>query len=564
MPKSAIGIDIGSRTVKCVRGHLHGNSFALTGFAVNELPAGSNAEIEAGWAALRLGFKPRNARIGVGGRDVNIRYTRVPRVPDWQLRKLMRFETEEVGGQSGSELASDYNVLPELPELEDEDVVLLALARESLLEQHLAGLAAQGGSLEAFTPSAVALYNAWLRFGVLMDDTVLVANIGHGTIDVVLARGADLLFARNLVGGSRLFDEAIAQRLGCSLAQAEELKREHAQLAPGASHASAQAEKVSRACLAPAGQLQSLLQSALLFCKSQIKLSGLKLDRVALCGGGAALRGLDAYLASALGAKVESFDPFRVIDSAKLSPAELEQLETYGAEAVVALGLATSSADPQAYSIEILPQSLRKKREFVGGTLFLIAAAAVGALYLGYAGWRARGELHEQRAEVARLDQRLRAARGTQARTEALVAENQQWREYALELHALAGSGAQLAHTLEALERSMPADFWLTRASTAWRFDPQLGVERAELRPIVHLEGAAREGTESAAMQFQQLVDGLRAGLPGVALKPSLSPSGTSFTIDLTRLAPAAALAAASESSNEDEDAAQSGAEAGR
>ena len=101
-------------------------------------------------------------------------------------------------------------------EIEGEDVVVLAMARESLLESHLEGLTAVGGKLDAFTPNAIALYNAWLRFGVVMDDTVLVANIGHENLDVILVRGSDLVFARNLSGGSKLFDDALVQTFGVS------------------------------------------------------------------------------------------------------------------------------------------------------------------------------------------------------------------------------------------------------------------------------------------------------------------------------------------------------------
>src|SRR6185295_17590575 len=128
--------------------------------------------ITDGWNAAKPGFKPTNARVGLTGRDVNIRYTRVPRVPDWQLRNLMRFEVEEIGDQSGSGVASDFNLLPALPEVEGEDVVLLAMAREGLLDAHAAGVRAVGGSVEAFTPNAIALYNAFLRYGVVQDETV--------------------------------------------------------------------------------------------------------------------------------------------------------------------------------------------------------------------------------------------------------------------------------------------------------------------------------------------------------------------------------------------------------
>jgi Tfp pilus assembly PilM family ATPase len=57
-----------------------------------------------------------------------------------------------------------------------------------------------------------------------------------------------------------------------------------------------------------------------LFCKSQVKISGLKLDRVLLCGGGAAIRGLPRYLSSGMNVPVEMFDAFRVVNTDALAP----------------------------------------------------------------------------------------------------------------------------------------------------------------------------------------------------------------------------------------------------
>ena len=113
MPTKSTGIDVGLRTTKLLRGFVKGNSFVVTDFAVS---SHKGSTVTDGWESIDAGFKPGAARVGLTGRDVNIRYTRVPRLPDWQLHKLMRFEVEEVGGQSGSEVASDFNVLPEMPE----------------------------------------------------------------------------------------------------------------------------------------------------------------------------------------------------------------------------------------------------------------------------------------------------------------------------------------------------------------------------------------------------------------------------------------------------------------
>ena len=344
MASRATGIDVGLRSAVFLTGKVAGNSFAVDRYAFEEL---SVEGVEGAWAALEPGVPAKDAVVGVTGREVNLRYSRVPRLPDWQLRRLMSFEVESLGDSSESRVAADFNVLPALPELEGEDLVLLAVAREELLETHERGLAECKGSLRHFMPNSIGLYNAWLRFGVVMDDTVLIANIGQENVDAVLVRGADLLFARNLSGGGALFDAAIADRFGVDVAQAERIKRANVDLTPGSSFVDGSAERATRAASAPAGQLLSLLQSTVMFAKAQVKLSSLKLDRVFLCGGGARLRGLPEYLQAALGVPVELFDAFQVVDTSKLPPDRAALLDEHGLESVVALGLATAGSDPR-------------------------------------------------------------------------------------------------------------------------------------------------------------------------------------------------------------------------
>jgi Tfp pilus assembly PilM family ATPase len=536
MPRSVTGIDVGLRSVKALRGYKKGDTFVVTGFARREV---ASTEVSDGWQGLELPFAPKDARVGLTGRDVNVRYVRVPRVPDWQLRKLMRFEVAEIGDQSGAGVASDFNLLPELPEIEGEDVVLLALARESLLEMHAAGVAAAGGSLDAFTPNAIALYNAWLTFGAVQDEVVLLANVGWENIDVVIARGPDLLFARNLTGGSHLFDEALQQALNVGAAKAREIKEKLVDLTPGARHRDPLSEQASRAAQAAAGQLLSLLQSAVLFAKSQVKVSGLKLDRVLLSGGGAALAGLPRYLQGGMSVPVELFDPFRVVDTTKLDAEAQAALERDKLSSVVALGLAATAADRGAYAIEILPQRLKQRREFLGGTLWLVAAGVLALAFLGWDAWRTAGELERARTRAAALDQQYRRASATQRRAEELVAENAHLALLARELHLAAGSGEQLARTLDWLASDLPQEFWLTQLTSEPRSDPELGVARGEELPIVSVVGKAREGTNSLAALYEGFLHKLRARLPqGVQPKEKLAPNGARFTLDLTLFAP--------------------------
>lgn len=524
------GVDIGTASAKWLAGERKGSTFVVQAFALGDNEDGSLA---GGWAAL-AGEKLGTARVGISGRELNVRYTRVPRLPDWQLRRLMRFETEEIGGQSDAQVASDFNVLPEMPEIEGEDVVLLALARETLLAEHLEGLKRAGGKLDAFTPNAIGLYNAFLRYGVIEEDTVLLADIGHENLNVVLVRGADLVFARNLSGGSRLFDRALAERFGIDEARARAYKISEGTLDTGRAFKDPNQEKAARALAAPAGQVLSLLQSAVAFAKSQVKISSLKLDRVLLCGGGARLAGLPAYLSRGMGVPVELFDPFRVVDLSKLDPESAERLEAHKLESVAALGLATAASDPDAYGIEILPERVRKSRAFMGGTLFLIASAVLALAFLGLRAAHDQGELARREAERERLTREYQRVERTNRETLRLVEENEALSDRAQQLFAISGAGEQLLRTLDALERDLPADFWIDSLAMDWQSDPDLGVARGAERPILRARGRAREGTDSPALLFQDFIAALKKRLPEARTKERMGESD--FTLDVCAL----------------------------
>lgn len=536
MARTAVGIDVGSSSALAIKGVWKGGTFHVSGFAAGQNGPG---DLGSGWASLAPGFKLSNARVGISGRDVNVRYSRVPEVPDWQLRNLMGFEVQEIGDQSGAEVASDFNLLPRPPEVAGEDVVLLAMSRESLLDEHIDGLQAAGGTIDAFSPNSVALYNAFVRYGVVQDDTVLIASIGAESTDVVITRGADLLFARNLSGGAKLFDDALAQRLGMGAAEAEAVKIDHVDLTPGARHGTAEGEKATRSVLGAAGQITSLLQSTVMFCKSQVKLSGLKLDRVLVCGGGAAVQGLPEYLSAGMGVPVERFDAFRVVDTSGLSPEEADLLSENELESVVALGLATMASDDEAYGLELLPEAVAKKRAFMGGTIWLIAAAVLGLAFLGY-------KVSARSAKLDAIEKRAKSFASVAARAERvheqtkdLVEQNEILSSRVTELAAVAGAGEQVARVFDALDDNLPRDFWVTRVTSEVAVDEDLGIERGAEKPLLTVNGSARPGTQSPTSQFQTFAAALEEDLDGVALNPSFDRNA--FRIVLTHFAPPAA-----------------------
>jgi Tfp pilus assembly PilM family ATPase/outer membrane murein-binding lipoprotein Lpp len=534
MPRSVTGVDVNASAAVLLRGSVKGNTFAVTDYAYQALDV---ADTTAAWDAAEASFSPKDARVGVTGRDVNVRYVRVPRLPDWQLKKLMRFEVEEVGGAAENAVAADFNVLPEIPEVEGEDIVLLAMARESLLEIQHEALGALGGTLDAFTPNSIALYNAWLRFGVVLDDTVLVANIGAHDVDVIVVRGTDLLFARNLTGGARMIEQSIADRLGIDLARAAKVRRQLVDLTPGATYSDQNAERASRAASAPAGQIASLLQTAVSFAKSQIRLQTLRLDRVLVCGDGAHVRGIEQYLASVMGTKVEVFDPFTVVDTSKLDAEDAALLEKHRSASVVALGLATAGSDPDAYGIDILPAAVHKKREFTRGTLFLILAAvlAVGFLGLRYTTFSTEAEQAATRATT--LNGQVRRLERDDAAAEALLVRNAELAELGRELRSVAGAGRQLDAVLTALDGLLPRGFSITRLTNQVTTEEELGITKAAPAPVLFIEGEAEEGVEPNNVVYQRFVEELKAALPGYEVLASMGSMFRTFELTVTAFA---------------------------
>lgn len=535
MGKLFTGVDCGRTGLRVVQVSPSGGSFKLTRYFSREREAGDSPGQTLLAAVEDAGWKMGECRVGLTGRDLVLRYTKVLPVPDWQLKNLVQLEIEDLGSQSGGEIAADFNLLPVPTDFSGEDTVLLALVKEGALRPYLE---AQSSAFRvgAFTPSAVALYNAYLKLGKPGSDAVLLANIGAENVDVALVMGSDLYFARNISGGGALLTEAVSSRFNVSEAKADQLKRELADLNPSrkGGFESSQQEKVTHAVLGAAGQIPSMLQSTVMFCKTQTKVPDLKLSRVLLCGGGARMRGLPEYLGGALGAPVEIFDPFEEADLSALTDAEARDLDERRLESVVALGLAISAADPAAYSIEILPKEIQKKREFASKGLYLWLGAAAIALFLGADLLVTRSRALGSMDRASRLHRQNEQRKKVDKQVADLLEEIKTLSKRAQILEQKAGVSSALAQTLRMLRAGLPGELWITSTAVELRAkDEELKVG-ADPVPIVRIEGRGREGAASLSQIFRSFTEKLAAQIPQGALRQTTSQAkGFSFTLEL-------------------------------
>ncbi len=439
--------------------------------------------------------------VGLSGRDLTLKYSKVPAVPDWQLAKLMDFEVQEIAGQAGESLASDYNLLPASEDLSGEDTILLALAKTSVLEERVRKVGLWKGAVEAFTPDPIALYNAFLAVGPVEDEkTKLLAWIGETSLDLCLVRGGSLLFVRTVSGGLGILDQAIAGNFNVREERAVKIRNELLNLDPAAkgSYGSSQEEKVAHAVAGVSGQILAALRSTLAFCRSQIQIQDLELDDVLCCGPGAKVRGMDRFLAEGLQAPVKVWNPVIELDLGALPPEEGALCKKLGPEIVLALGLAAAPCFDELYAMEILPEAVKRKRRFLTRTVFTIATLVLALVYLG-AEVSTLSETFEKTKRIERsVVGKVKRIRGLHERTLAEIRKNDEMRA---ELEVLAREAVPLHGTvrlLRAMRETLPQDFWIRKIKTfegpaPWAVSGKEGeARRAPKRPLLSFKGSGK------------------------------------------------------------------------
>lgn len=508
MANKAVAVDLGSHSAKILVAQVGKHGVRVLRFAA--LPRG---EREGGANLRQAGVPLAGSVVGLAGRDMTLRYSQVPPTPDWQLRNLMDLEIADLAQQSGGALSADYNLLPAQDEEAGVETVLLALAKDDALERLSAEVTGSGGSVHAYVPNCTALYNAFLKCGPVEPDAVVgLVNIGHETIDLALVKGTDLLFARNLSGGTKVLDDAIAGSFNVSTRKAEALKKDLLDLDPASRgrYSSGQAEKVTMAAAGAASSITSGIQSSIAFCKAQTKIADLRLDKLLVCGGGARLRGLRGFLRENLRCPVELFDPFGSADLTSLPTEDQEQLEAMRHEAVIALGLAVGRLDDTLYSLEILPEAVRKQQRFQQRTIWNIVAVLLVLAVLGHQVMVSKDNLELAQRRTNQLRSQVAAANSTNAEASALIEANQQDRalvehlaEQALPLHGL-------LRTQRALNAHLPPQLWIRKIDIGAGKVASAGNKR---RSVVTVEGSGKE-------------------LDGVNVGPVLSDFYAAFQVD--------------------------------
>jgi type IV pilus assembly protein PilM len=523
MGETALGIDVGSHAIKAVLLRRKGNRIQVVRAGSARLEElghmeDSRRKITKEGMILRnllksIGVRPRPAVIGVGGRKSIIRYTRVPPAPAWRLKMLVEYEIEgDTGGQEQG-LAYDFRLL-DLPTSHIEFTVMIAMARNELVDNHCEILEDAGVKVEDVTLSPFALFNTYLqnRGPVIEDDkTVLLVDIGAENLNVVVQRNGRLFFARNITPGARAFTEAVQDEFRVPFAEAEELKCSQGRLLMGRETHSDDETQVSPSADAPTevsgaedltlhgdedigpalsltgpdptaqlseamipvvGRLASAIQSSLMYCRAQTRMTDLEVDEMVITGAGSKLPGLRHELGRRLGIPVAPADPLKHLDLRPMNRTARDELEGNAETYATAIGLALGRLHPDAAQFSLLPARIKERRRFFAKTLYLWLAGAAMLAGMGVLAYSSVHHTAQLEGHVQQTEQLLSDNEKEKAKLDQLQMVNTEYKAEIELMRRYFASPRQMMRALGALMSCVPPEVEIAKFSAA---PPQKG-----------------------------------------------------------------------------------------
>ncbi len=325
--KLAVGLDIGSSSVKLVQLRERRGAFALNAFDTAPLPPeaivdgalmNSSAIVQAIQELVsRQKLKVREVAIGVRGHSVIIKKIALPRMTQEELDESIQWEAEQYIPFDVKDVNIDTQILTPEGDAAGQMDVLLVAAKKDMINDYTSVCAEAGLTATVVDVDAFAVQNAFeVNYDGSGDETVVLINVGAAVTNVnILSRGITT-FTRDVTMGGNAFTEEIQKQLNISYDEAEALK------VGGQGETDAVVpQEVERVIQGVADQLGGEIQRSLDFFASTAP--GTAVSRVYLSGGTARIPALFKVIEARAGVPVEILNPFKnvEIDNRRFDPA---------------------------------------------------------------------------------------------------------------------------------------------------------------------------------------------------------------------------------------------------
>ena len=389
MGKKILTLNIGASAIALAEYEVGGRSAKLLKYGTAALAApldSGNAETILTPALLSIvrekGIRPGRVAISVSGQMVFPRIAAIPMAGGGdRFEQMVRNEVEQNIPFPIDEMICDRQVLGDT-ETGDKSVLIVA-AKIEQVESITDALQAAGFSPEVVGVAPFAVTNV-LKAATGGDESCMVLlDIGAKTTSLVIAEG-EKLYNRSIPVAGNAITKDIAQALGCSPEEAEQIKCENAYVSMGGvtEDEDETLDKISKVCRAVLTRLHAEISRSINFYRSQQ--NGSAPTRLFLTGGTSMLPQLAEFFQDSLGIEVEYLNPFDGI--AVGAGVDAAALEADGAVLSATAGMALQVGGAAALNLNLMPPSILEAKAEVARIPFVAigAAAFLAAFGLWY------------------------------------------------------------------------------------------------------------------------------------------------------------------------------------
>ncbi|MCW5946778.1 MAG: type IV pilus assembly protein PilM [Fimbriimonadales bacterium] len=380
---AAVGIDIGTQTIKTATIKATKDGYAITGLGIAPTPEGT-VDHTGIFDAQTLGatLKGLVAMSSGGVKDavfcingqaaVVVRILEVPRMSDTELADHMQWEIQRNIPFAETNVVSDFRPIdnPALANTQNMEVVM-AVSPRSAIETVMTLVRSAGCKPAAIDVEALGLARVikTCHYNDLGIKNACFVHMGHSTTSINMYRSGVLAFPRTVPLGGSMLTKAISDGLGLTMAEAESRKvtqgyvpataagggfgagptmvtpynpfseqqdtGEDSGQDAGQGMGGGEGDAVYQAMAGTLEEFTAEIRRSIDYFKSR----GGDVEMIGMSGGGANLKGMVDYVNRSLGIPTVKVDPFANI--AVMLPAEHETLRQNNAsEFATAIGMA--------------------------------------------------------------------------------------------------------------------------------------------------------------------------------------------------------------------------------
>lgn len=345
--KLAVGLDIGSGSIKVCQLKQAKKNYALQNFGMVQLPPeaivdgalmNSNAVVDAIQELMQSQkIKTKEVATSVSGHSVIIKKINLPQMTPDELEESIQWEAEQYIPFDINDVNIDVQILNTESTQAGQMDVLLVAAKKDMVNDYTSVIMEAGLTPVVVDVDSFAVQNMFeVNYEVPRSETVVLINIGASVTNInVLANGIST-FTRDISIGGGQFTDAIQKALNVSYDEAEALK-----LGGGADTDAVVPQEVERVLQTESEAIANEVQRSLDFYAATS--ADAHLARIFLSGGSAKIPALIKTIERRTSVPVELVNPFRNIDISGRG-FSVDYLKNVAPMAAVSVGLALRGA----------------------------------------------------------------------------------------------------------------------------------------------------------------------------------------------------------------------------